>query len=156
VAASIGLWWLYFDVLSRATEDRFSEQTGADRVRMGLEAYTYGHFPVVAGIIITAVGVEGVLAHADDSKGLGTFYALPLYGGVGLYLLGVLLVKRRVLGTWSTERLAALALVLATMPLAIVLPPLGALGLLVAVLSALIVVETLRHSATRRLVRSAH
>jgi low temperature requirement protein LtrA len=31
---------------------------------MALEAYSYAHYPIVAGIIVGAVGVEGVLAHA--------------------------------------------------------------------------------------------
>ena len=48
---------------------------------MALEAYTYGHFPIVAGIIVGAVGVEGVLAHAGDGEPLGLFYAAALYGG---------------------------------------------------------------------------
>lgn len=41
-----------------------------------------GHFPIVAGIIVGAVGVEGVLAHAGDGKPLGLFYAAALYGGL--------------------------------------------------------------------------
>ena len=88
VAAALCLWWLYFDVVSRAAEHRLRDAQGQARVRMAIEAYTYGHFPIVAGIIVGAVGVEGVLAHAGDSKGLGAFYALPLYGGFALYLPG--------------------------------------------------------------------
>ena len=60
-----------------------------------LEAYTYGHFPIVAGIIVGAVGVEGVLAHAGDGAPLGLFYAAALYGGFALYLAGHLLFKQR-------------------------------------------------------------
>ncbi|HEX4689341.1 MAG TPA: low temperature requirement protein A, partial [Solirubrobacteraceae bacterium] len=67
VAASICLWWLYFDVVSVTAERRFHEARGAERMRLAIEAYTYGHFPIVAGIIVAAIGVEGVLAHAGDS-----------------------------------------------------------------------------------------
>ena len=141
--------------MSVAAERRFHATTGAARVRMAIEAYTYGHFPIVAGIIIAAVGIEGVLAHAGDGKGLGTFYALPLYGGVVLYLLGHLFFKRRVLGRTSRERLVAIVVLLAAVPAAIAVAPLVALGGLVLVLGALIAFESLRYADDRRGVRSA-
>jgi low temperature requirement protein LtrA len=81
VAAAVGLWWLYFDVASLAAEDRLAETHGQARVRLALEAYTYGHFPIVAGIVLAALGVEGVLAHAGDSKPLGAFYAPAIRRG---------------------------------------------------------------------------
>jgi low temperature requirement protein LtrA len=71
VAVAVGLWWLYFDVASLAAERRLGEAHGQARVRLALEAYTYGHFPIVAGIVLAALGIEGVLAHAGDSKPLG-------------------------------------------------------------------------------------
>jgi hypothetical protein len=46
----------------------------------------HGHFPIVAGIVLAALGVEGVVAHAGEREPLGVFYALPLFGGVALYL----------------------------------------------------------------------
>jgi len=154
VAASICLWWLYFDAVSVAAEHRFHEVTGAERVRMAVEAYTYGHFPIVAGIIIAAIGVEGVLAHAGDSKGLGAFYAVPLYGGLALYLAGHLFFKRRVLGSPSRERTLALAALLLTLPAATALPPLAALAGVVLILGALITVESVRYADQRRGVRT--
>ena len=155
VAASICLWWLYFDVVSVAAEHRFHEATGAERVRMAIEAYTYGHFPIVAGIIVAAIGVEGVLAHAGDSAGLGAFYAVPLYGGTALYLAGHLFFKRRVLGSTSWERPVALAALLLALPLAIVLPPLAALAGIVLILGTLIAVESRRYAELRSSVRAA-
>jgi low temperature requirement protein LtrA len=70
VAAAVGLWWLYFDVASLAAEHRLLEAHGQARVRLTLEAYTYGHLPIVAGIVLAALGIEGVLAHAGDGKPL--------------------------------------------------------------------------------------
>jgi low temperature requirement protein LtrA len=155
VAASICLWWLYFDVVSVAAERRFHEARGAERMRLAIEAYTYGHFPIVAGIIVAAIGVEGVLAHAGESTGLGAFYAVPLYGGTALYLAGHLFFKRRVLGRTSRERPLALGALLLVLPLAIVLPPLAALAGIVAILGALIAVESRRYADERRGVRAA-
>jgi low temperature requirement protein LtrA len=155
VAAAIGLWWLYFDVVSVAAEQRFHEATGAERVRMAIEAYTYGHFPIIAGIIIAAIGVEGALAHADESEGLGAFYAVALYGGLALYLAGHLYFKRRVLGSTSRERALALAALLLALPAAIALPPLGALAGVVLILGTVIAVESARYAEHRRGVRAA-
>jgi Bacterial low temperature requirement A protein (LtrA) len=45
IATALCLWWLYFDVVSRAAEHRLRDAQGQARVRMAIEAYTYGHFP---------------------------------------------------------------------------------------------------------------
>jgi low temperature requirement protein LtrA len=81
VAAAVGLWWLYFDVASLAAEHRLAGAQGQAMARLALEAYTYGHFPIVAGIVLAALGVEGVLAHAGETKPLGGFYGAALWVG---------------------------------------------------------------------------
>jgi low temperature requirement protein LtrA len=58
VAAAVGLWWLYFDMVSLAAEQRLLQARGQARVDLAVEAYTYGHFPLVAGIVLAALGVE--------------------------------------------------------------------------------------------------
>ncbi|MEO3855394.1 low temperature requirement protein A [Acrocarpospora sp. B8E8] len=153
VAVAVCLWWLYFDVVSLAAEHRLVEARGRARVDLAVEAYTYGHFPVVAGIVLAALGVEGVLAHASEGKPLGAFYALPLFGGLALYLAGHLLFERRMHGALSLPRLVATGVLLAAMPAAVVLPPLAGLTGSVAVLTALIVVETTRNAQARRTLR---
>jgi low temperature requirement protein LtrA len=100
---------------------------------VAVEAYPYGHFPIVAGIVLAGLGVEGVLAHAGDSEPLGAFYALPLFGGMALYLAGQLLFERRIHRALSVPRLVAAGVLLA----------------------ALIVVETTRYAQTRRDLRGA-
>ena len=155
VAVAVGLWWLYFDVASLAAEQRLAEIQGQARVRLVVEAYTYGHFPIVAGIVLAALGVEGVLAHADETKALGGFSAAALFGGVALYLAGELVFKQRLHGTLSLPRLVAIGVLLAALPAAAVLPPLVGLAGLVIILAALIVVETTRYAQTRRDLRGA-
>ncbi len=153
VGAAVCLWWLYFDVVSLAAEQRLLEARGQARVDLAVEAYTYGHFPLVAGIVLAALGVEGVLAHAGDREPLGAFYALPLVGGVVLYLAGQLLFKRRMHNVLSLPRLVTICVLVAALPAAVVLPPLVGLAGLVVVLAALIVVETTRYAQTRRSLR---
>jgi low temperature requirement protein LtrA len=153
IVAALCLWWLYFDVVSRAAEHRLRDARGQARVRMALEAYTYGHFPIVAGIIVGAVGVEGVLAHAGDGEALGLFYAAALYGGVALYLAGHLLFKQRMYAALSVGRLVTVGVLLLALPAAAFLPPLLGLVGLVLLLSVLIGLETRRYAALRAGVR---
>jgi low temperature requirement protein LtrA len=155
VAVAVGLWWLYFDVASLAAEHRLAEVQGQARARLALEAYTYGHFPIVAGIVLAALGVEGVLAHAEETEPLGGFYGAALVGGVALYLAGELLFKQRMHSTLSLPRLVAIGVLLAALPAAIALPPLVGLAGSVLILAALIVVETTRYAQTRRSLRDA-
>jgi low temperature requirement protein LtrA len=153
VATAVGLWWLYFDMVSLAAEQRLAEAQGQARVDLAVEAYTYGHFPIVAGIVLAALGLEGVLAHAGETRPLGAFYALPLFGGVALYLAGQLLFKRRMHHLLSLPRLVATGVLLAALPAAVVLPPLVGLAGLVLILAVLIVVETTRYAQLRRNLR---
>jgi low temperature requirement protein LtrA len=83
MAAAVCLWWLYFDVVSLAAEHRLLEAQGQDRVDLAVEAYAYGHFPLVAGIVLAALGVEGVLTHALP----GAVVLPPLAGLAGLVLI---------------------------------------------------------------------
>jgi low temperature requirement protein LtrA len=153
VAAAVCLWWLYFDVVSLAAEHRLAAAQGQARVSLAVEAYTYGHFPIVAGIVFAALGVEGVLAHAGESKPLGAFYALSLFGGFALYLAGQLLFMQRMRSARSLPRLLAICVLLAALPAAVVLPPLAGLAGLVVIVAALIVVETTRYAPARRSLR---
>jgi low temperature requirement protein LtrA len=155
VAAAVGLWWLYFDMASLAAEHELLEAHGQARVRLALDAYTYGHFPVVAGIVLAALGIEGVLAHADESEPLGAFYALPLFGGAALYLAGYVLFKQRMHGALSRERLVTAGVLLVATPAAIALPPLAGLTGLVLILAALATFETIRYGQTRRSLRDS-
>ena len=147
IATALCLWWLYFDVVSRAAEHRLRDAQGQVRVRMAIEAYTYGHFPIVAGIIVGAVGIEGVLAHAGDVKPLGLFYAAALYGGIALYLVGHLFFTQRIHATLNVPRLVTVVVLLLALPTAAFLPPLVGLAGAVLLLVGLIGVETRRYAA---------
>jgi low temperature requirement protein LtrA len=105
--------------------------------------------------VLAALGVEGVLAHAEETKPLGGSYGVALVGGVALYLAGELLFKQRMHSTLSLPRLVAIGVLLAALPAAIALPPLVGLAGSVLILAALIVVETTRYAQTRRSLRDA-
>ena len=65
----------------------------SDPGRLGALAYTYMHLPIVAGIIVTAVGDEFVLAHPGGTEPRPRSAVL---GGPALYVVGNLLFKRAV------------------------------------------------------------
>ncbi len=91
---TVGLWWTYFDRSADAAERRLREH--GDPVLTAADAYSYLHLVIVAGIIVFAVGVNGVV-HAV-SEPLRTGARLALCGGVALYLLGHVAFRLRLMG----------------------------------------------------------
>ena len=113
-AQTAALWWVYFG--ATAEDARVEMSTCEDPGRLARDAYTYGHLPIVAGIIATAVGVDLLIAHPHEAlHGIGAAMAL---GGPALFLLGESLFRRRITGTWGRERPAALAALVLLAPLA--------------------------------------
>ncbi|WP_307812595.1 low temperature requirement protein A [Micromonospora coerulea] len=91
-----------------------------------------------------------VLAHAAGDHPLGWFYAAALCGGAALYLAGHLLFANRLRYAVHVGRLVTMAVLLAWLPAAAVLPPLVALAVLAGILAALIASETVRYADVRR------
>ncbi|MCI4063990.1 low temperature requirement protein A [Micromonospora sp. R77] len=150
VAVAIGLWWLYFDLVAPSAERRLERARGQTRATLAVEAYSYAHFPIIAGIVLAALGVEGVLAYAAGHEDLGWFYATALCGGGVLYLVGHLLFANRMRYGAHLGRVVTMVVLLGWLPAAAVLPPLAALAGLVGVLAVLIVGETVRYADVRR------
>jgi low temperature requirement protein LtrA len=114
--SSVALWWLYFGQMARSALLRMAADEAPGQV--GRDAYTYLHLPIVAGILLTAVGDELVLAHPYDE--LGTAGALVTLVGPALYLLGVVAFGARVRRHQPWTRLAAAVALVAATPLAAV------------------------------------
>ena len=123
------------------------------RAKIAIEAYTYAHYPIVAGVVVTALGVEEVVAHVGETTELGFFDASALYGGLALYLLGHAAFKRRLYGTISAPRLIAAATLAAFAPLSAQAPPLLGLALLVAIVGSLVALEAARYASVRESLR---
>jgi low temperature requirement protein LtrA len=127
------LWSIYF--AATAEHARAVMRSSDDPGRIARDAYTYGHLPIVAGIIATAVGQDLMIAHPEDVLH-GTGLAMVL-GGPALFLLGESLFRRHITGEWSRERLAALGLLILLLPLAVHLSVLLLSVIATAVLIAL-------------------
>ncbi|HYD37120.1 MAG TPA: low temperature requirement protein A [Allosphingosinicella sp.] len=106
--ATVAMWWIYFDVGAR----RASEMIEHDRTPglIGRAAYTYGHIPIVAGIIVLAVADEQVLAHPTGRS--EPFLIASLLGGAFLFIGGTMVFKRltSASGWWPLSHLAGLGL----------------------------------------------
>jgi len=160
VGASLGiivaaaLWWLYFDVSSIAAERALHRRDTDGRVRAAIESYTYLHYWSILGIVLTAVGVEGVLAHAMDRGGLGGFIAGCLTLGPALYLAGHVLSWVRLDSVVKTQRIVAIVVLGATWPAAAAAAPLTALALVSVELVALVTFESVKYADVRDELRA--
>ena len=164
VASVLGLtvaacvWWAYFDVVAIVTERILRRADGEERARLARDAYSYLHFPMIAGIILMALGLKKVLEYVGDrghrlSDPLEVLPLCAMFGGVALYLLAHVGFRFRATHHISLQRTVAAVLLLALIPAATAIPALAALGLLAAVMIALITLETVRFSEVRERVR---
>lgn len=120
-AGSLATWWIYFDKGEKLGSASISG--AADPGRLARLAYTYLHLPIVAGIIVSAVADEKVLAHPTGHTDAAT--AISVLGGPLLFLLGAILFKRVLRGWFQLSHLAGIGALLLLAPAASVLPPLA-------------------------------
>ncbi len=118
---SLAMWWIYFHKGAEAGAHSISQ--AKDPGRVARLAYTYLHMPIVAGIVVVAVGDELVLAHPQghaDPK-----MVLSLVGGPLLFLIGTILFKRTIHGRLQLSHLVGIGALLVLAPFGQLLTPLG-------------------------------
>ena len=71
-------------------------------------AYTYLHLLIVAGIVLSAVGDKGLIAHPHEPVAWQD--AVTILGGPALFLLGNFLFKNATSRRWPVSHLIGLAL----------------------------------------------
>jgi low temperature requirement protein LtrA len=152
IAVAAALWWLYFDVVAIVAERHLSRATpGREQNEIARDSYSVLHFPMVAGIVLVALGVKKTLG--DVGEPLALVPLVALLGGTALYLLGHVAFRLRNIRTLNRQRLACAALLVALVPLVRPLPALATLGVLAGLLSLLIAYEAVRFAAARDRVR---
>jgi low temperature requirement protein LtrA len=132
-AGSVALWWIYFVANAEAGAQSISHSD--DPGRIARVAYTFIHLTIVAGIVLTAVGDEFILAHPSGHTDLKT--ALAVLGGPLLFLLGNLLFKRVITGHIPVTHVAGMAALTLGFWLATLLSPV-LLGLMVTAVLVLV------------------
>jgi low temperature requirement protein LtrA len=151
MAVVAALWWAYFDVVAIVAERRLRAAPPRMQVVMARDSFTYMHLPMVAGIVVFAVGAKKTLAHPGVD--LGTVSAVALCGGVALYLFTLSSFKRRNIGSFNYPRLVATAVLVALAPIATALPALLSLGLVALIGSGTIAYEVVRYAEARDRIR---
>jgi low temperature requirement protein LtrA len=152
LAIAFALWWAYFDVFAIVAERRLREATGKEQLTMARDSYSYLHLPMIAGIILLAVGVKKTLA--DIGEPLATVPAVALCGGVALYLGAHILFRLRNVRTLSHRRLVVTLVLLGLIPVALQIPALVTLALVAALCVGLIAYEAIRYAEDRERVRN--
>jgi low temperature requirement protein LtrA len=153
------VWWAYFDVTALMAERALRRAEGEERARLARDAYSYLHLPMIAGVVLLALGLKKVLeyvgdeTHHDLSEALATLPLAALFGGVALFLLSNVAFKFRTIRSVTVHRVVVAALLLALIPAAALLPALAALGLLTVVMVGLIAFEALKFAELREQVR---
>jgi low temperature requirement protein LtrA len=141
VAAVLGLlvvtsfWLAYFDFFPVRGQEMLAGRSGAERVALARDVYTYLHLPMVAGIVLFAFAMKTTLAHVGDE--LDTIPVLALCGGPALYLFAYVALRLRVSRTFGRGRLIAAVACVLLLPIAVAVPALIALTLVATVWVAL-------------------
>jgi low temperature requirement protein LtrA len=151
VALSAALWWAYFDMTAVLSEEYFRNLRGEERLLVARDAYSYLHLPLIAGILLVALGVKKTVGHVDEP--LETVPAVALFGGIALYYAAHVAFRLRTAHTLSRERVVAALICLALIPLGTEVDSLVALGIAAGVAALLIAYESVRHADLRRRAR---
>jgi low temperature requirement protein LtrA len=148
ILVATALWWLYFDVAAETAAAALSATAGAHRVQVAIAAYTYSHFIVIAGIVVTAFGVREAIARTGEP--LGALAAGALCIGPAVYLLGLIAFWLAIERRFKSAPLLASAASVGAWPLAALVTPVAALAIELGILSVLTGYETLRYAGVRR------
>jgi low temperature requirement protein LtrA len=152
IAVAAALWWLYFDVVAQVAQRRLTTAAvGREQNELARDSYSYLHFPMVAGIVLGALGMKKTLG--DVGEPLEVVPATALLAGSAVYLIAHVANRLRNLGTLNKQRLVCAVLLIALIPVGVELPALATLAILAGLLSALIAYEAIRFAEARDRVR---
>lgn len=151
IAVLAALWWAYFDVVALAAENVLHHVPDEQKPRLARDSYSFLHFPMIAGIIVLALGLKEVFAHLDEP--LGLLGLVALYGGASLYLLAHVAFRLRNVGTLNVQRLVLAVVLLALIPAVREVPALVALLVLTVATVGLVAYEALAFASSRDRIR---
>jgi low temperature requirement protein LtrA len=147
VAAALGigiacaLWWIYFDIVALVTGRRLAEaKPGREQNALARDSYSFLHLPMVAGIVLAALGLKKTLGDVEGELKVEAAFALLF--GVALYLLAHVALRLRNAGSLNKERLGVAIVLVALLPLALEVPAWAAVLGVNLLLWPMIVYET--------------
>jgi low temperature requirement protein LtrA len=154
LVVACALWWAYFDVVALVAESRFRRSEGHERALLARDSYSYLHLPMIAGIVLVALGVKKTVEHVDEP--LKIVPEVALFVGIALYYLGHVGFRLRNVGSVNRPRATAVVACIVAIPLARDADALVALGVAAAITAAVIAYETTAYAEARARVRREH
>jgi len=142
VAVACVFWWTYFAFVPEAGERALRSALPYDRGRVARNRFTFGHFPIVFGLVLFAVVAKHVVAHPTDSPSGSDLIVLA--GAVAFFVGGLLGLQWQAMRRLAPERLAAIGAVAALCLVVGPRIPGEVLLLVVAVIVAIMQAITLR------------
>ena len=106
VAVACMLWWTYFAFIPDVGELVLREAQGAGRGVLARDLFTFGHFPIVFGLILYAVVVKHLVPHPDGHLTVDDRWLLA--SSVAFFVVGLLAFQFRVLHRMAPERIVAI------------------------------------------------
>ena len=152
VALTAAMWWVYFDIVAIVAAGRLAKaEPGKVQNEMARDSYSYLHLPMVAGIVLVALGLKKTIAHFGTH--LDGVLAFALLGGLALYLLGHVTFRYRHVHTINRQRLLLALVLVLLVPVATEMPALVTLAVANVLIWAMIAYETRSYGEGRRQVR---
>ncbi|MEV1329385.1 low temperature requirement protein A [Micromonospora costi] len=130
------LWWAYFDIAALDAEQALESTPGPMRARLARDAYTLLHLPMIGGLILVSFGLKHALSatEAGTTHEWGSAELAALYGGVVLYLLGLVAFEWRVVRRIGRGPVLGIVLVALLVPAARQATAVASLGILAGAL----------------------
>jgi low temperature requirement protein LtrA len=99
-------WWTYFAFVPRVLEHQLAKASRSKRGRIARDLCSFGHFPIVFGIILYAIVAKHLVQHSTGH--LAAEDRWLMLASAALFIGGMLHIQWRVVHRLSPERLAAL------------------------------------------------
>jgi low temperature requirement protein LtrA len=113
----------------------------AQQNEMARDSYSFLHFPMVAGVVLIALGLKKTIAHVGDPLTQETAFALV--GGLAIYLLAHIAFRWRNVHSINKQRLVVAVALCAFVPFADQPDALVALAIATLAMIALIAYEAI-------------
>ena len=152
IALACSLWWAYFEVVALVARRRLvNAGPGREQNEIARDSYSYLHFPMVAGIVLLALGLKKTIGDVEEP--LKIEVATAMLGGLGIFLLAHVAFRWRNVHRFSTQRLIAAIVLAALIPLAVEIAAIATLAIATAVMVAMIIYELWRFREFRDRLR---
>ena len=152
-AVACVLWWAYFGFIPAVIEMKLDTTPSAERGVVARDVGSFGHFPLVFGLILYAVLAKHLIKHPEGHLTVPDRWLMV--GAMVAFIGGQLAIQFRLVRALAPERLIVLVTVGALAVGASVMPGTLVVGLLAVVLGFMSVISARRFRSSE-LAQSIH